>query len=121
MGLFNTETKIDHNKPDLLLLEKKEKIGYIVDVACPFDPQIEKKEKDKVKNYTDLKYEILKMRKNDVTKVYNVAVVIGALGMVSKNISKYPEIIRFNALEKLQKACLLGTARILTKAFDYND
>ena len=34
MGNFNTETKIDHNKPDLILLEKKEKICYIVDVAC---------------------------------------------------------------------------------------
>ena len=27
---------------------------------CHIDPRIEKKEKDKVKNYTNLKYEILK-------------------------------------------------------------
>ena len=51
---IQTETKIDHNKPDLIFLEKKE-ICYIVDVACPFDPQIEKKEKDRVKDYTNLK------------------------------------------------------------------
>ena len=42
------EMKINHNKPDLIVLEK-EKIWYIVDVACPFDPQIENKGKDKVK------------------------------------------------------------------------
>ena len=42
---IQTETKTDHNKPDLILLEK-ENICYILDVACPFDPQIEKKEKD---------------------------------------------------------------------------
>ena len=64
---IQTETKTDHNKPDLILLEKKEKICYIVDVACPFDPRIEKKRKDKVKSHGDLKYEILKMRKNEVT------------------------------------------------------
>ena len=68
--------KTDHNMPDLILLEKKQ-ICYIVDVACPFDPQIEKREMDVVKDYTDLKYEILKMWKNQVTKVYIVLVVIG--------------------------------------------
>ena len=65
--------------PDLILLEKKQ-ICYIVDVACPFDPQIEKREMDEVKDYTDLKYEILKMWKNQVTKVYIVLVVIGVQG-----------------------------------------
>ena len=50
MGLFNTETKIDYNKPDLILLEKKEKICYIVDVARPFDTWLEKKEKNTIKN-----------------------------------------------------------------------
>ena len=62
--------------------------------------------KYKVKNYTNLKYDILKMWKNEVAKVYIVSFVIGALGMVSKNISRYLEIIGFNGLEKLQKACL---------------
>ena len=38
-----TEMKIDHKKPNLILLKKREKISY-VDVTCPFDPPIEKKE-----------------------------------------------------------------------------
>ena len=46
------------------------------------------------------------MWKNEVAKVYSVSFVIGALGMVSKNISRYLEIIGFNGLEKLQKICL---------------
>lgn len=33
---------LDHNNLDLLLLEK-EKICYIEDAVCPFDPRIEKK------------------------------------------------------------------------------
>ena len=102
-------------------MEKKEKICYIVDVACPFDPWIEKKEKYKVKNQTDLKYEILKMWKNEITKVYIVPVVTGALGMISKNIRRYLEIIGFDGLEKLQKVCLLGTARVWRKVLDYNE
>ena len=42
---------------------------YIVDPARPFDPQIVKEEKNKVKNYTDLKYEIFKIWKHEVTKI----------------------------------------------------
>ena len=53
------------------------------------------------------------MWNNEVTKVYIVPVVIGVLGMVSKNISRFLEMIGFDGLEKLQKACLLGTAGIL--------
>ena len=115
------ETKIDHNKPDLILLEMKEKICYIVYVASPFDPRIEKKEKNKVKNYADLKYGILKMWKNELTKVYIVSVVIDALGMASKNISRYLEIIGLDVLGKLQNACLSGTGRMLKEVLDYND
>ena len=85
---------------DLILLENKE-ICYMVDVASTFDPLIEAKENDKVKNYT----EIFKMQKNEVTKVYIAPIVIGALGTVSKNISRYLETIGFDRSKKLQKAC----------------
>ena len=86
------------------MLEKKEKICYIVDDACPFDPRIERKKK--VKHYTDYKYEVLEMWKNGVSK---------------ENIGKYLEIIGFDGLEKPQKAFLFGTARILIKVLDCND
>ena len=52
------------------------------------------------------------MWKNEITKVYIVPVVTGALGMISKNIRRYLEIIGFDGLEKLQEVCLLGTARV---------
>ena len=74
-----------------------------------------------MKNYTNLKYEILKMWKNEVTKIYNVPVVICALGIVSKNRSRYLEIIGFSGSEKVQKACFLVTGRILRKTLDYID
>ena len=66
---IQTEAKIDHNKPDILLLDKKKKTCFIIDVACPFDTWIGKKEREKVEYYTDLKFEILKCRKGEVKKV----------------------------------------------------
>ena len=57
------------------------------------------------------------MWKNEVTNVHIVSVVIGAFGMVSKNVSRYLEIIGF----KLQKARLSRTVRILREILGYND
>ena len=92
---IQTEIKIDHNKPDIVLLDKKEKTCYVIDVACPFDTRVEKKEKEKFEHYTDLKYELLKVWNTEVTKVYIMPIVIGALGIVTKNVAKYLEKINF--------------------------
>lgn len=61
------------------------------------------------------------MWKNEVTKVYIALVVIYALGMFSKNISRYLEITEFDGLEKLLKSDLLGTVTILRKVLDCYD
>ena len=119
---IQTEIKIDHNKPDLVLLDKKRRTCYIIDVACPFDTRIEKKEKEKFEHYTDLKYELLKVWKTDVNKVYIIPIVIGALGTVTKNVAKYLEKIDFKpGLDPLQKAGVFSTARIIRKVLDYSE
>ena len=89
---------------------------------CPFDTRIEGKEKEKIAYYTDLKYEILKCWKNEVNKVIIIPIIIGALGMVTKNLRKYLKVAGVeNGIEQLQKSCLLGTARILRKVLDCKD
>ena len=77
------------------------------------------RKRENVEYYTDLKYEILKCWKWEVKKVLIIPIVIGALGLVTKNLKSNIEIINFkNGIEPLQKACLLGTARILRKVLD---
>ena len=116
---IQTESKIDHNRPDIVLIHKKEKLCFLIDVACPFDTRIDKKEKEKLDAYSDLKYEILKCWKKDINTVVIIPVVVGALGMVTNKLKRYLEKIKFNpGIEPLQKACLLGTARILRKVLD---
>ena len=45
---IQTEGKINHNKPDILLLDKKTKTCFIIDVACPFNTRIGKKGEKKL-------------------------------------------------------------------------
>ena len=56
----------------------------------------------------------MNMRKVDI-----VPIIIGALGTVNKKFEKWVERIEVECpTELLQKACLLGTARILRKVLD---
>ena len=116
---IQTETRIDHNKPDIMLKNKKEKTCQIIDVACPFDTRVKQKEEEKLDHYNELKkYQILKMWK----KVAIIPVVIGALGVVSKRFNSYIAALDFDpGVQPLQKACLIGTARIVRKVLDIRE
>ena len=113
---IQTDNKIEH-EPEIVVLDKIECTCLIIDVACPFDMQVKDKEKEKIENYQDLKQELKWIWKLHWVTV--VPIIIGALGTVSKDLKKWLAEIGVTChLESLQRACLLGTARILCKVLD---
>ena len=83
---IQTDKALEHNRPDITVIEKKTKKCLLIDPSCPFDTCIEKKEEEKCNNYCDMKYEIARMwRMKDVEVI---PVVIGALGTVTKQFEK---------------------------------
>ena len=54
---------LEARRPDLIVIDKTEQKGIITDIAVPADVSVEKKEKEKVKTYQDLKKEIKKLWK----------------------------------------------------------
>ena len=72
---------IEATRPDLIVFDKKEQKGIIIDIAVPANIRVEEKEKEKVEKYQDLKREIRRLWKLRNVKI--VPVVIGALGSVS--------------------------------------
>ena len=116
---IQTEKRIEHNKPDIVVLDKKQKLCLIIDVAYPFDTRIKKKEQEKIEYYNDLKYEILKCWNKEVDQVMILPIVIGALGSVTNNVRKnFDKVDLHLGVDAIQKTCLLGTARILRKVLD---
>ena len=112
---IQTETRIDHNKPNIMIKNKKEKTCQIIDVACPFDTRVKQKEEEKLDHYNELKYKTLRMWKDEVLKVATTPVVIGALGVVSKRFKSYIAALDFDpGVQLLEKAWLIGTARIVS-------
>ena len=44
---IQTDKELDHNRPDITTIDKRNKVCWLIDVACPFDTRIDKKEKMK--------------------------------------------------------------------------
>ena len=72
---IQTEKTLEHNQPNITVIDKKSKKCTLIDPAYPLDTSIEKKEEIKCTNHSELMYEIAKIWK--MRKVE----VIGALGI----------------------------------------
>ena len=108
---------IEARRPDLIVIDKKEQKGIIIDIAIPADVRVEKKEKEKVEKYQDLKKEIRRLWK--LRNVEIVPVVIGALGSVSAEFDRWMGKLGITCFAGVtQKSALLGTARILRKILE---
>ena len=111
--LFQTDRRIEHRKPDIVILDKTKNTCLIVDVAIPGDHRIALKEVEKIMNYAELKVELERMWK---TKTKVIPIVIGALGSITKKLEEnLKELDVKHNIKVFQKSALLGTAHILRK------
>jgi len=78
-------------RPDIVVMDKLTKKGYIIDVCVPNDYGIGRQEREKVVKYQDLK--------NDISDTYNlqpvdiVPIVIGATGVMKRNLQNYIKLL----------------------------
>ena len=104
---------ITDNKPDIVIQEKKSDRCQIIDVAIPIEYNIQKKAKEKMSKYVDLQIECQRLWNK---RVEVIPVIIGATGIVDKNIKKYVgRIPGCHNIYSLQRSAILGTAHILRK------
>ena len=52
---------IEARRPDIIVFDKKERKGIIIDTAVPADGRVGEKEREKVEKYQDLKREIRRL------------------------------------------------------------
>ena len=108
---------IDARRHDLIVIDKKEQKGIIIDIAVPADVRVKEKEKEKVEKYQDLKKEIKRLWK--LGNVEIVPVVVGALGSVSAEFETWMGKLGITCnVGVIQKSVLLRTTRILRKLLE---
>ena len=108
---------IEARKPDMILIDKKERKGIIIDIAVPADVRVGEKVRETMEKYQDLQRETGRMWKLKMLEV--VPVVIGDLGSVTKEFDGWIEKLGItNNVGVIQKTALLETAKILRKALE---
>ena len=113
---IQTDHVIEARRPDLVVVDKKERSCKIIDFAVPGDSRIEEKEKDKIEKYQDLGRELQKIWH---FKVEIVPLVVGSLGAIPKQFgNRLKEIGIAVGTAQVQETVLLGTARILRKVLE---
>ena len=115
--MIQCDREIKAKKLDVVVVNKNERSCAIIDMAIPGDIRVGEQEKEKIERYQEIKREIKRMWNNRSINV--IPVVVGALGSTSKKLKKC--IVELGVIINtalLQKAALLGTARILRKVLD---
>ena len=96
---------IEHILPDIVVVAKDIKTALLTDIAV--SGRVEEKETSAG--------ELKRLRKVNTNIM---PIVVGALGITPKNLEKPEERWDNSEYQLLQKAALLGTARILRKVLD---
>ena len=103
--------------PDIILIDKKERKGKIIDIVVPVDVRVRVKERQKMIKYQDLKKEIGRLWKLKMVDI--VPAVIGDRVSVTKEVDGWIEKLGItNNVALMQKNALLGTAKILRKVLE---
>ena len=105
-------------KPDIVIWNKEERKAQIIDVTVPNDFGLNRAERGKITKYQDLKNDLRttwRLKEIDI-----IPVVIGATGLMKKNLKSYLQAIPGNpSAYEVQIAAIKGTVTILKRALGY--
>ncbi|KAL1454809.1 hypothetical protein WDU94_008943 [Cyamophila willieti] len=113
-----TDRSIAHNRPDIIVIDKRNKSATIIDIAIPLTHNINKTEQEKINKYQDLKTEIVSSWKLKTATV--VPIVISTDGVISNSFLKHitqHQIIE-TVIQKAQKSVILSTTSIIRKVLN---
>ena len=100
-----------HCKPDVVVRDSKTNIWTIIDFAVPLDHNIVDKEQEKITNYGEIA-QVIRSDYRCKTKI--VPIVVGAFGMVTKNLPTFLKQLGIpDVVGGLQTSAILGTQRLL--------
>ena len=102
-------------RPDIVVLDKHTRKGYIIDVCVPNDYGVGRQEREKVTKYQDLKNDIKDTYRYEPVDI--IPIVIGATGTMKRNLQHYIQLLpcKVTSLE-LQIEVIRETVSMLKRA-----
>ena len=73
---IQTDKKLEYNKPDITVQDKKGQTCILIEVSCPFDKNINEVEEIKLERWKALKWELKKICNCKSVKI--IPIIVGA-------------------------------------------
>ena len=110
----HNDKTISKNRPEIIIVKDSvNSTSKLIDMTIPSDRNIALNEIEKKSKYKDLELEIQGMWQ---IKTEVIPEVVGALGTVKKGmVENIKKVLERATVTDVQKICMLGFARILTK------
>ena len=113
---IETTIKLDHNRPDVVVINREDNEWTIVEFSVPWDKNVLLKEEEKTSKYIPLAKEVRKVHRVS-TKI--VPIVLGSLGTITNQLKNHLKQLEMeNVLGGLQTSVLIGTHNILRKVMN---
>lgn len=117
-----TDKAVIHNRPDILVLYKKKKKAFIVDVTIPLDENIRNSRAEKIAKYQELADEIKGIYMLESVSV--IPVILTCNGLVDKTLVKNLERLGVTRPESIvaimQRSVILSTCSIVRRVLAQN-
>ena len=113
---IQTDKTISHNRPDLVLFNKKKNIVFLIDIAVPSDANVAQKYTKKLERYRPLAIEVKRLWK--IKEVHVIPFIISVTGLTPHTFMDNLKQLRLPGYihSLIQKAVILHTCNI-TRAF----
>ena len=109
-----TDHRITARRPDIVLIDKQQRLTRLIDIACVMDRNVVEKHREKIEKYLHLSVELQSLW-NTRTEV--VPLVFGALGSIPEQTKKNFELLKLVKISAhlMQKSVILRTDTILRR------
>jgi len=115
---LRTDKTVQHNRPDITFVDKKSKVGYLIDIAVPNNYNLEAKITRKITNYSSLAFEFKRL--NRLRRVEVIPLIISVTGVIPKCLHGYLDRIGLPSglFLEMQKAAVLETCSLVRRFLD---
>lgn len=110
-----TDRTVTHNRPDIVLTNKKEKKVIFIEISIPLDDNLSTKYTEKHQKYQQLAREVEQIWQMRHVEV--MPIIVSANGLVHKKSIAHLEKLGLNtySIQIMQKAAILGTVSIVRR------
>ena len=116
---IHTYKTVAHNRPDIIVRDKKSKMAYLIDIAAPNQQNTLKTVNHKIGKYKELAIEVEKQWQ---VKTWILPIVVTTQGIISKTTVENVEKLggERRDIRVMQKAVILHTTHIVRKMLGEN-